>query len=239
MSLTFGPGPFSSNRAGVLSVDLPVTTVYAEPYPRRMRAVRAGRVIVESERGWMAHAPGRLPQLWFPSADIDRAALREGELRTYPTGADAVATALDGFASFDPGIADRWFVEDEPVYAHLRDPYHRVDVVSSHRHVVVEHAGVVLAESTRPRMLFETGLPVRYYLPWADVRLDLLEISESISECPYKGDGQHWHLRRASARVDDVAWSLPHPLPEGIAAAEHVSFYEDKVTVTVDGARLQ
>lgn len=238
MSLTFGPGPFSLQRQGVLSVDVPVTTVYAEPYARRTRALRNGRVIVDSERGWMVHAPGQLPALWFPVPDIDATALLGGELRLHPGGDDAVDVALAEFGTFDPNIADRWFVEDEPVYGHLRDPYHRVDVVSSHRHVVVKHGPTVVADSTRPKMLFETGLPPRFYLPWADVRLDLLEISATVSECPYKGDGQHWHLRLGEGRLDDAAWSLPHPLPEGIAAAEHVSFYADKVAVTVDDVRL-
>lgn len=120
-----------------------------------------------------------------------------------------------------------------------RDPYHRIDVLASRRHVVVRHAGTLLAESTRPKMLYETGLPPRYYLPWADVRLELLELSETVSECPYKGEGRHWHLRLDDHRLEDVAWSLPHPLPEGIEAAEHVSFYTEKVTVTVDGDPVQ
>ena len=82
-------------------------------------------------------------------------------------------------------------------------------------------------------MLFETGLPPRSYIPWADVRIGLLELSATVSGCPYKGDGQHWHL--GVGRVDDAAWSLPHPLPEGIPAAEHVSFSTDQFTITVNG----
>lgn len=239
MSLTFGPGPFSPHRAGLLSAGaLPGDAAYAESYPRRVRAFLRGQVVLDSERGWMLHAPGHLPALWFPAEDIDAAALPEAALQDFAAGQDPIATALTGFRSLAPGAADRWFLEDEPVYAHIRDPYHRVDVVSSHRHVVVEHAGTVIADSTRPKMLFETGLPPRYYLPWADVRLELLELSDTVSECPYKGDGQHWNLRIGDQHLADAAWSLPHPLPEGIPAAEHVSFYQDKVTVTVDGVRL-
>jgi len=88
-------------------------------------------------------------------------------------------------------------------------------------------------------MLFETSLPARFYVPFADVRIDLLERSETVSECPYKGDGQHWHLRVAGTTAGDAAWSLPHPLPEGLAAAEHVCFYPDKVEVEVDGERIR
>lgn len=239
MSLTFGPGPFSPHRAGVFSSgDLPGTAAYAEPYPRRVRAMRRGEVVLDSERGWMLHAPGKLPALWFPRDDLDAGALPQAALSDFPPGKNPVAAALAGFRSLDPRAADRWFIEDEPVYAHVRDPYHRIDVLSSHRHVLVEHEGVVIADTTRPKMLFETGLPPRYYLPWADVRLGLLEPSDTVSECPYKGDGQHWHLKNMDQHLRDAAWSLPHPLPEGLPAAEHVSFYQDKVTVTVDGDRL-
>ena len=240
MSLTFGPGPFSPHRRGVFSTgNLPGATAYAEPYPRRVRAFLSDRAVLDSERGWMVHAPGQLPELLFPTTDIDSAALPEAAVRFFPKGQDPVAAALAGFASVDRAAVDRWFVEDEPVYGHIRDPYHRVDVLASHRHVVVRHAGQVIADSSRPKMLFETGLPPRYYLPWADVRLGLLDLSGTVSQCPYKGDGQHWNLKVGDVSMADAAWSLPHPLAEGLHASEHVSFYADKVEVTVDGARLQ
>ena len=240
MSLSFGPGPFSPNRTGQFSVsELPDSLAYAEPYPRRVRALLDDRVVLDSEQGWMVHAPGKLPTLWFPAAEIDADAVPAEALRDFDAGQDPIARSLAGFRSLAPAAADRWFVEDEPVYSHIRDPYHRVDVVSSHRHVTVEHAGVVVADSTRPKMLYETGLPVRYYLPWDDVRLDLLERSDTVSECPYKGDGQHWNLVTGNQRQPDAAWSLPHPLPEGIQAAEHVSFYPESATVTVDGTPLE
>lgn len=240
MSLTFGPGPFSPDRQGVFSGgDLPGTAAYAEPYPRRVRAFLHGRVVLDSESGWMVHVPGRLPKLWFPAPDIESAALPKAALRVFARGQDPVSTALAGFCSVDPAAADRWFIEDEPVYGHIRDPYHRVDVLASRRHVIVRHSGQVIADSTRPKMLYETGLPPRYYLPWLDVRLGLLELSDTVSQCPYKGDGQHWNLKVGDERRADAAWSLPHPLAEGIHASEHVSFYPDKVGVTVDGARLR
>ena len=110
---------------------------------------------------------------------------------------------------------------------------------ASSRHVVVRHNGQLVAESRRPKLLFETGIPVRYYLPFADVRVDLLEQSDTVSECPYKGDGQHWHLRTGDSRIDDAAWSLPHPLPEGLAAAQHICFYPDKVDIEVDGEPVE
>ena len=86
--------------------------------------------------------------------------------------------------------------------------------------------------------LFETGNPTRYYLPFADIDLGRLELSDTVSECPYKGDGQHWHLITDGEPVPDVAWSLPHPLPEGFAAAEHLCFYPNKVDLEVDGEHI-
>ncbi|HEY5985212.1 MAG TPA: DUF427 domain-containing protein [Streptosporangiaceae bacterium] len=138
----------------------------------------------------------------------------------------------------DPQAMDLWFEEDDPVSVSPRDPYHRVDVRSSSRHVVVRHKGWLVAESGRPKLMFETGNPIRYYLPLADVRAELLRKSGFVSPCPYKGDGQHWHLAAGGDTVENAAWSLPHPLPEGAAAAGHVCFYPDKLDVEVDGIRI-
>ncbi|CAN5831035.1 hypothetical protein BH23ACT10_BH23ACT10_24950 [soil metagenome] len=134
---------------------------------------------------------------------------------------------------------DRWLEEDEPVYGHPRDPYHRVDVRAASRHVVVRHGGRVVADSQRPKLVFETGNPIRYYLPWADVDADLLSPSDTLSVCPYKGEGHYWHLTAGGDTVPDAGWSLPHPLPEGLGAGQHVCFHPDKVEVTVDGERIE
>ena len=90
---------------------------------------------------------------------------------------------------------DAWFEEDEQVFTHPRDPYTRVDILPSSRHVRVELDGVTIAETTKPTLLFETGLPVRYYLPKTHVRMDLLTPTESVSHCPYKGDAEYWSIR--------------------------------------------
>jgi uncharacterized protein (DUF427 family) len=204
------------------------------------------------------HETGQLPLHFYPLDDLAQDRLsatepgRHGEVRWSVqvwarTAPDAVTAyrhtgedgpPLDGFVTVDFSAMDRWFEEDEPVYGHLRDPYHRVDVRSSSRRVLVRHGKRVVAESTRPKLLFETSSPIRYYLPFADVDLGLLEHSDTVSECPYKGDGQHWHLDVNGDRVPDAAWSLPHPLPEGIAATEHICFYPDKVHVEVDGRHI-
>jgi len=239
MSLTIGSGPFSTDSRGVLFTgEVPRGAAYAEPYPRRVRALLGGRALLDTDKAWMVHRPGFGAELWFPRDEVNAPGLASTALTEFEQAGDPVSRALAGFVKLDFKSADRWFVEDEPVYAEVRDPYHRVEVLSSHRHVTVELDGRLLADTHRPKLLFETGLPVHHYLPWSDVRLDLLELSDTISECPYKGDGQHWNLVEDGAVVvPDVAWSLPHPLAEGVPAAEHVCFYSDKVVITLDGVR--
>lgn len=239
MTLTLGTGPLSATTDGVLQPSGPSTSAaFAQPYPRRVRAVVGGRVVLDSEGGVMLHRSDGLPTLWVPLDDVDHEALPDPEaLRSAPPDGPLAAVLRD-MVQLKFAAAERWLVEDDPVYAHFKDPYHRVDVVSSSRHVVVRQGDQLIADTHRPRLLFETGLPVRYYLPWADVSLDVLTRSSTVSECPYKGDGQHWHLETEGGRVEDAAWSLPHPLPEGVAAIEHLSFYPEKVEVTVDGRRL-
>jgi uncharacterized protein (DUF427 family) len=68
---------------------------------------------------------------------------------------------------------DAWFEEDEEVFVHPRDPYHRIDVLRSSRRVKVVLAGETVGETVQPTLLFETGLPVRYYFPRIDLRMEL------------------------------------------------------------------
>lgn len=257
MSLTFGAGPLSKTH-GQTNFFVPERAAFAEAWGRRLRAVFGGETVFDTERAMVLHETGKLPAHRIPREDVREDLLRAtGADSDHPTSWDVVvgervaaravkayrphgadAPDLSGYLTMTFDAMDRWFDEDDPVYAHLKDAYHRVDVRSSSRHVVVRQHGQTIAESHRPALLFETGLPARYYLPFADVRLELLSLSETISECPHKGDGQHWHLTVDSQRTEDAAWSLPHPLPEGFAAAEHVCFYADKVEVEVDGVRI-
>ena len=257
MSLTFGAGPLAKTH-GPTSFPVPDRAAFAHPWGRRLRALFGGETVFDTERAMVLHETGKLPSHWIPREDVNEDLLRatgtdpdhatswdvvvgdrvaERAVKAHrPHGADA--PDLSDHLTVTFGAMDRWFDEDDPVYAHLKDPYHRVDVRSSSRHVVVRQNGQTIAESHRPALLFETGLPTMYYLPFADVRLEFLSLSATISECPYKGDGQHWHLAIDGQRTEDAAWSLPHPLPEGLGAAEHVCFYADKVEVEVDGSRI-
>jgi uncharacterized protein (DUF427 family) len=109
---------------------------------------------------------------------------------------------------------DACLEEDEEVFVHPRDPYHRVDILESSRHVKVSLNGEVVAETERPRILFETGLPPRYYIPLEDVREDVLVPSEKTTRCPYKGVASYWSVEAGGERVEDLVWYYPEPLPE-------------------------
>ena len=108
---------------------------------------------------------------------------------------------------------DAWFEEDEQVFTHPRDPYTRVDILPSSRHVRIEVDGVTIAETAKPTLLFETGLPTRYYVPKTHVRMDLLTPTESVSHCPYKGKAEYWSARVGNDVRRDVAWSYADPTP--------------------------
>jgi uncharacterized protein (DUF427 family) len=141
---------------------------------------------------------------------------------------------LDGYLIVDFDGFDEWYEEDERNVAHPRDPFHRIDIVHSSRHVRVERDGRVLAESSAPYLLFEPPLPVRYYLPREDVRTDLLRPSEKRTSCAYKGEASYLALDG-----EDVAWTYPRPLREAGEVTDRVAFFNEHVDVVVDGERLE
>jgi uncharacterized protein (DUF427 family) len=142
---------------------------------------------------------------------------------------------LDGYVIVEFGAFDAWFEEDERNVGHPRDPFHRIDIVHSSRHVRVEVDGTVLAESTRPYLLFETHLPARYYLPAEDVRTDLLTPSDTRTACAYKGEASYYALPGAG----DIAWTYHAPLREASEVTDRIAFFNERVDVVVDGERLE
>jgi uncharacterized protein (DUF427 family) len=134
---------------------------------------------------------------------------------------------------------DQWLEEDEPVYVHPRDPHTRVDILSSSRHVVVVIDGVEVADSHQPRILFETGLPPRYYVPLPDLQLGLLVPSTTESHCPYKGTADYWHADVNGRRYEDIVWTYRSPFPESQKIAGLAAFYNEKVDLYVDGDRQE
>ena len=157
-----------------------------------------------------------------------------------PGGREAAAfrpddDALAGHVIVDFDAFDAWYEEDEINVAHPRDPFHRIDIVHSRRHVRVEHEGEVVAESSAPCLLFEPPIPVRYYLPQQDVRMDLLAPSETRTFCAYKGEASYWSL----ASDADIAWSYPQPLREAAEVTDMVAFFNERVDIVVDGTLLE
>jgi uncharacterized protein (DUF427 family) len=122
---------------------------------------------------------------------------------------------------------------------HPRESRSRVDILDSSQNVRIELDGVTVADSHSPRILYETGLPPRYYLPPTDVRLDLLEPTGSVTHCPYKGQARYWSARVGEARHEDVCWSYPAPLPESQKIAGLIAFYDERADVFVDGVRQE
>jgi uncharacterized protein (DUF427 family) len=145
---------------------------------------------------------------------------------------------LSGYVVLDFRAFDGWYEEDEANVAHPRDPFHRIDVLPSSRHVRVELDGQVLAESARPVLLFETTLPVRYYLPAEDVRVDLTS-TDTRTYCAYKGQAAYWSATVGGRVVPDIAWTYHAPLHDAQQVGGLISFFNERVDVIVDGQRVE
>jgi uncharacterized protein (DUF427 family) len=147
---------------------------------------------------------------------------------------------LADYVAFYWHMMDAWFEEDDEVFVHPRSPYHRVDVLNSSRHVQVVVGGEVVADTHRPRLLFETGLPTRYYIPPLDVRMDLLEPTDRETRCPYKGRARYWSVRIGDRVFRDLVWSYSPSLPECPKINDLVCFYNERVdAILVDGERQE
>jgi uncharacterized protein (DUF427 family) len=121
------------------------------------------------------------------------------------------------------------------VYVHPKDPYKRIDIIPSTKHIVVKLNGVVVAESSCPLLLFETGLRTRYYLPKTSANFELLEPSDSLTSCPYKGQANYYNIVIDGKEYKDHVWWYQYPTPESIAIAGKICFYNEKVDIYVDG----
>lgn len=265
MSLVRGWGPLGRDRAG--SFNFPATwpdsVLYFERSPRWVRARFAGQTIADSRRAMLLHDPASLPTYYIPADDVRVELLtpsgREEMTETKGpqvfhtlsaggrTAADAAwsfpspppdAVALAGHFAFSWRALDAWLEEDEEVYVHARDPYHRVDALRSSRHVTVSLDGTVLADSAAPVAVFETAQPTRWYLPAGDVRTELLRPeAERTSRCPYKGTASYWSAEVEDRREPMLAWSYPEPRPGVAAIAGRICFFNERVDTEVDGER--
>ena len=218
MSLSTGRGPLSARPAGRFSAPMPAAVTYMEPHRRRVRGMKDGVTIVDSDRVLLVHRPGRPPTYAFPVGDIDGLpAEPEQDAPGY------VAVAWDA--------VDSWFEEDEQVFGHPRNPYHRVDCLRSGRRLRVEAAGVTLVDTAETLAVYETALEPRLYVDPRFVRMDLLHRSATETYCSYKGIATYWTARIGDAVLDDIAWSYEDPLPESSALQHFLSFDDSRVTV--------
>jgi uncharacterized protein (DUF427 family) len=234
--------------------------VRVERSPKRIRTYLGGALVADTLAARLVWEIPYYPVYYLPLADV-RAELvdtglvermsrtaRLGDAEVYdvktaggmaPGAARRFPAApveeVRGLVRFDWEAMDEWLEEDEPVYVHARSPYARVDILASSRRVQVAVNGVQVADSVRPRILFETGLPPRYYLPLTDIRLDLLRQSDTHTRCPYKGTADYWSVEVDGTRFDDYVWIYRTPVPESQKIAGLACFYNEKVDITVDG----
>ncbi len=153
---------------------------------------------------------------------------------------DSPIGGLAGTVRFDWAALDAWFEEDEQVFVHPRSPYVRVDALRSSRPVRVELGGVVLADSSSPVMVFETGLPTRYYLNRTDVDFGHLIPTDTVTACPYKGiTSGYWSIRAGDTVHEDLAWAYDFPTRQLLPIAGMVALYNEKVDIFLGGQQLE
>jgi uncharacterized protein (DUF427 family) len=235
--------------------------VRVEHGEKRIRAYLGGELVVDTTRPLLVWEKPYYPTYYFPVADVRAHLEPDGGVSRSPSRGDGQTFTVRAGGEEAPGAAlryetsafeelrdavrlewdamDAWFEEDEQVFTHPRDPYTRVDILPSSRHVRVEVDGVTVAESSKPMLLFETRLPVRYYLPKTHVRMDLLSPTDSVTRCPYKGQAEYWSVRAGDTVHADLAWSYRTPLPESQRIAGLISFYSERVDLYVDGERQE
>jgi uncharacterized protein (DUF427 family) len=229
-----------------------------EPSPRWVRVQFGGEFVANSKRVLLLrqYGPGRLPTYYFPASDVRMDRLHptaydqpssETQYWTVKVGdrtAERAAwTLLDpppdlaplkAYITFEWNTMDAWYEEEEEIFAHARDPYHRVDVLPSSRHVRVVIAGKTVAETRRPSLLFETNLPTRYYIPPDDVRMDVLEATSLTTRCPYKGLASYWSVKLGDQIAKNVVWSYPNPIEENPKIKNLLCFFNERVDLYVD-----
>jgi uncharacterized protein (DUF427 family) len=238
--------------------------VWAERTARRVRVFFGGTPVADSNNVMILFNGRRVPVYFFPRSDVRIDLLEEcpdtetdprlgersyGSLVAGERRADKAVVSypepipegpdLSDYVTFVWDAVDAWYEEDEQIFRHARDPYKRVDVLHSSRHIVVRVADTVVADSRRPMLLFETGLPIRYYIPKLDVRLDLLTPTATRSRCPYKGEACYWSIDVNGQHFEDLVWSYPAPIPEIPKIENLLAFYNEKVDIEIDGVAIE
>ncbi len=234
--------------------------VRVEPSPRWVRGELDGEMVVDSKQVLLVLSDHRPPTYYFPREDILLSRLRSndrvahypilGDTRFWDLANDGDGTENAAFEhtelpddlsplrdhlAFKWNAMDHWYEEDEEVFVHARNPYTRVDAIQSTRHVRIEVDGQTVADSHMPVLLFETGLPTRYYLPEEDIQMAWLKPTSTHTSCPYKGTASYWSLSVNGKKYPDLVWGYPDPIPEAGKVKGMFCFYNEKVDIYVEG----
>jgi uncharacterized protein (DUF427 family) len=262
MGLAWQQGPLGTGAIGrfLVPVELPERMLYAEPARRRMRVRFGDNWIADSEDAVLLHEPARYPVAYFPVEDVVADVLKSEDRTTrhkdlgatawYTVSAgDAskprsawqhvelpdYASELKGRVAFAWRAMDAFYEEDERIVGHAADAYHRIDIRQTSRHLIVRHGDQVVADSSRPLVLFESGFAPRWYVPRADVTDGALTPVEGQTFCPYKGLCSYYDIGTAH----QAAWSYEDAWTEVRRISGFVSFEPDKVEVELDGKRMR
>src|SRR3954467_13720947 len=258
MGLAWQQGPLATRavRAGLVEQPLPERMLFAEPLRRRMRVRFGGEWVADSEGVVLLHEPGRCPVAYFPLADVREDALA-AENRTTAhrelgpaewftvraagkqapraawryTGLPGHADPLRDRVAFAWRGMDAFYEEDERIVGHAADPYHRIDIRQTSRHLLVRHRDRTIANTNRPMVLYESGFAPRWYVPRADIDESALTPVEHQTFCPYKGLCSYYDISDAHL----AAWSYPDAYPQVGRISNWVSFEPDIVSVQLDG----
>lgn len=263
MGLSWQQGPLGRDPNGTFltATPMPERVLYLEVLRRRMSVELAGSIIARSEAAVILFEPARYPVAYFPTGDVDEGALRPSERETTHqdlgrtkwfdvVGGDGETTRRGAWKHVDPPAQaaalrdtvafawramDAFYEEDERILGHAADPYHRIDIRRSSRHLVARLDERVVADTHSPVVLYESGFAPRWYVPRADIAAEVLRAVEGQTFCPYKGLASYYDVGDAR----NAAWSYRTPFDEVARIADLVSFYPMKVTVTIDGERLE
>jgi len=260
MGLSWQQGPLGRNPNGqFLVAGVPERVLYAEPLRRRLRAERGGQTVVQSDDAVLLFEPGRYPVAYFPIEDFADGALVAtdhrsthddlgetawfevaGGTRSAARGAwqhvalPEHAAILEGKVALAWRAMDAFHEEEDRILGHAADPYHRIDVRHSSRHLVVRAGDRVVADTKSPLVLYESGFAPRWYVPRGDVVAETLTLVEQQTFCPYKGIASYYDIDGTR----QAAWSYRAPIDDMAAIGDLVSFEPDRVEVTLDGERL-
>ncbi|KZV65971.1 DUF427-domain-containing protein [Peniophora sp. CONT] len=227
---------------------------YSEDVVRRVRVLFGGKYVADAPKPKLVWEHPGWPLYYFPKEHVAEEYLKNASQSvdgksTYDLvvgnktveGAATVFTDGDfaGYVKINFTAADAWFEEDQRVYVHPKDPYKRVLVLPSSKHIRVEVDGVEVANTKSSQLLYETGLPVRAYIPLVDVRVDILTPAELVTSCPYKGDANYYDINLPSGKKEGLAWWHKFPTVESAPIAGHVAFYDEEVDVWVDGVKQE